>query len=139
VERLQRPTRIAAGQFVDRSLTLCLPAGAAHRLRSSKLLKSLALPREARISKRIKLLPQSLGKYTSIVLQGVSAPFPKLIVQRDDGQFQMGLRDNAPGPFEMRDFQAPRGKAPVDRIVAIRSLANLKLVPIREVAHARTS
>jgi hypothetical protein len=26
-----------------------------------------------------------LGKYPSIVLQGVSAPFPKLIVQSDDG------------------------------------------------------
>ncbi len=71
----------------------------------SKPLKLLALPREARLSKRIKHLPRSLGKTPSIVLQGVSAPSPKLIIQRDDGRFQVGLSDDAPA-FETRQFAA---------------------------------
>jgi hypothetical protein len=66
----------------------------------------LALPREARISKRIKHLPRSLGKSPCIVLQGVSAPSPKLIVQRDDGLYQVGLDDDGDGPFRTRELAA---------------------------------
>jgi hypothetical protein len=47
-----------------------------------------------------------LGKSTSIDLQSVSPETPKhfSIVQRDDGLFQIGLADDAPGPFESRRF-----------------------------------
>jgi hypothetical protein len=46
-----------------------------------------------------------------------SAPAPvtpviqPLIVERDDGQFQIGFHDDAPGPFESREFaQAVAGQ-----------------------------
>jgi hypothetical protein len=29
---------------------------------------------------------------------------PPLIVERDDGRYQLGLDDDAPGPFESRRF-----------------------------------
>jgi hypothetical protein len=47
-----------------------------------------------------------LGKSTSIDLQRVSPETPKhfSIVQRDDGLFQIGLADLAPGPFVTRKF-----------------------------------
>jgi hypothetical protein len=46
-----------------------------------------------------------LGKSARIVLQGVSAPFPKPIIQREeDGQYQVGSGDDADGPFPSRHF-----------------------------------
>jgi hypothetical protein len=34
----------------------------------------------------------------------VRGAFPPLIVERDDGRFQIGLHDDAPGPFPTRSF-----------------------------------
>jgi hypothetical protein len=31
-------------------------------------------------------------------------PSPPIIVERDDGQYQIGLNDDAAGPFESRRF-----------------------------------
>jgi hypothetical protein len=51
-----------------------------------------------------------LGKSSGIALQGVSPaapkPFSYLIVERDDGRFAIGWGDDAPGPFESRQFAA---------------------------------
>ena len=43
------------------------------------------------------------------------SPAAALIVQRDDGRYQIGIPDDAPGPFESRQFAeavAIRGRAP---------------------------
>jgi hypothetical protein len=77
----------------------------------------MALPREARISKHVKHLPRSLGKSPRIVLQGVSALSPKLIVQRDDGMWSIGWHDNAAGPSETREFAAKLNAASARRVV----------------------
>jgi hypothetical protein len=33
-----------------------------------------------------------------------SAQWPALVYERDDGRYQIGLTDDAPGPFESRAF-----------------------------------
>jgi hypothetical protein len=43
---------------------------------------------------------------------GVRGPFPGLIVERDDGLYQIGLDDDALGPFPTRSFaEAVAGEA----------------------------
>jgi hypothetical protein len=44
-----------------------------------------------------------LGKTDGIELQGVSGPLPKLVYQRDDGQYEVGL-SGLIGPFPSRPF-----------------------------------
>ena len=78
----------------------------------------LALPSEGTPKSRFKHLAQRLGKSTSIVLQSVSSPAPKPIIQRDDGLWSIGWADDADGPFESRRFaeavaaQEPRRARP---------------------------
>jgi hypothetical protein len=67
------------------------------------LVGQLALPSEAHESKDQKGLASSLGKTACIELQGVSGSYPKLIYQRDDGQYEVGL-SGLIGPFPTRPF-----------------------------------
>jgi hypothetical protein len=34
----------------------------------------------------------------------MSRRYPEIIIQRDDGLWSIGFGDNAPGPFESREF-----------------------------------
>jgi hypothetical protein len=55
-------------------------------------------------SNRINRLASDLGNPPVIVLQGFPRTSPKPIVQRDDGYNQIGIDDDAAGPFEWRQF-----------------------------------
>jgi hypothetical protein len=67
----------------------------------------MALPSEGSELGKINRLTKDLGKSPCIELHGITRPLPKQnwfppIVQRDDGQFEIGV--DGLGPFPTRTF-----------------------------------